>query len=95
MKIGVVMPQTEMGNDPGAIKAYAEAVEDGRPYFVVPWNDQYLIGTTDTPVEDPDEDVRRAAARASSRSRPPGRTPTCRQWVAMRRRLGSASFRVV
>ena len=27
MKIGVVLPQTEIGNDPGAIKAYAEAVE--------------------------------------------------------------------
>jgi len=27
---------------------YAEAVEDGRPYFVVPWNGLYLIGTTDT-----------------------------------------------
>ena len=28
MKIGVVLPQTEIGNDPGAIKAYAEAVEE-------------------------------------------------------------------
>jgi hypothetical protein len=28
MKIGVVLPQTEIGNDPGAIKTYAEAVED-------------------------------------------------------------------
>src|SRR5437773_6849514 len=27
MKIGVVLPQTEIGNDPVAIKAYAEAVE--------------------------------------------------------------------
>jgi len=27
MKIGVVFPQTEIGNDPAAIKAYAEAVE--------------------------------------------------------------------
>jgi probable F420-dependent oxidoreductase len=27
MKIGVVLPQTEIGNDPGAIKGYAEAVE--------------------------------------------------------------------
>src|SRR5437762_8233199 len=27
MKIGVVLPQTEIGNDPNAIKAYAEAVE--------------------------------------------------------------------
>jgi glycerol-3-phosphate dehydrogenase len=35
---------------PGAPReaVYAEAVEDGRPYFVVPWNGQYLIGTTDT-----------------------------------------------
>jgi glycerol-3-phosphate dehydrogenase len=27
---------------------YAEAVGDGRPYFVVPWNGLYLIGTTDS-----------------------------------------------
>jgi probable F420-dependent oxidoreductase len=27
MQIGVVMPQTEIGNDPGAIAAYAQAVE--------------------------------------------------------------------
>jgi glycerol-3-phosphate dehydrogenase len=27
---------------------YVEARRDGRPYFVVPWNDQYLIGTTDS-----------------------------------------------
>ncbi len=26
---------------------YVEA-DDGRPYFIVPWNDLYLIGTTDT-----------------------------------------------
>ncbi|HEY2671968.1 MAG TPA: LLM class F420-dependent oxidoreductase [Rugosimonospora sp.] len=28
MRIGVVFPQTEMGSDPGAIRAYAAAVED-------------------------------------------------------------------
>jgi glycerol-3-phosphate dehydrogenase len=35
---------------PGAPReaVYTEAIEDGRPYFVVPWNGQYLIGTTDT-----------------------------------------------
>jgi glycerol-3-phosphate dehydrogenase len=26
---------------------YAEAAEDGRPFFVVPWDDKFLIGTTD------------------------------------------------
>jgi glycerol-3-phosphate dehydrogenase len=26
---------------------YVEALQDGRPFFVIPWNDQYLIGTTD------------------------------------------------
>lgn len=38
---------------PGAPReaVYAEAVEDGRPYFVVPWNDLYLIGTTDSRFE--------------------------------------------
>lgn len=26
---------------------YAETVSDGRPFFIIPWNGQYLIGTTD------------------------------------------------
>ncbi len=26
---------------------YIEAKTDGRPYFIIPWNDLYLIGTTD------------------------------------------------
>lgn len=26
---------------------YVEAEQDGRPFFIIPWNDQYLIGTTD------------------------------------------------
>lgn len=26
---------------------YVEARADGRPYFIVPWNERYLIGTTD------------------------------------------------
>lgn len=26
---------------------YAEAVADGRPFFIIPWNGQFLIGTTD------------------------------------------------
>jgi glycerol-3-phosphate dehydrogenase len=35
---------------PGAPKneaLYIEARKDGRPYFIVPWNGRYLIGTTD------------------------------------------------
>lgn len=27
---------------------YVEASEDGRPFFILPWNGKYLIGTTDT-----------------------------------------------
>lgn len=27
---------------------YAEARQDGRPFFIIPWNNLYLIGTTDT-----------------------------------------------
>ncbi len=26
---------------------YVEAESDGRPFFIIPWNNQYLIGTTD------------------------------------------------
>ncbi|HEV2109611.1 MAG TPA: glycerol-3-phosphate dehydrogenase [Thermomicrobiales bacterium] len=34
---------------PGAPRdaLYVEAERDGRPYFIIPWNDLYLIGTTD------------------------------------------------
>jgi glycerol-3-phosphate dehydrogenase len=35
---------------------YVEAQADGRPFFVIPWNGQYLIGTTDIRYDgDPDE----------------------------------------
>jgi glycerol-3-phosphate dehydrogenase len=35
---------------------YVEAESDGRPLFVIPWNGNYLIGTTDVRFEnDPDE----------------------------------------
>jgi glycerol-3-phosphate dehydrogenase len=38
---------------PGAPETalYVEAQEDGRPYFIVPWNGRYLIGTTDIRYE--------------------------------------------
>jgi glycerol-3-phosphate dehydrogenase len=31
---------------------YVEARKDGRPYFIVPWNGRYLIGTTDLRYKD-------------------------------------------
>jgi glycerol-3-phosphate dehydrogenase len=35
---------------------YVEAETDRRPFFIIPWNQKYLIGTTDIPFEgDPDE----------------------------------------
>lgn len=34
-----------------ATALYVEAVEDGRPFFVIPWNGKYLIGTTDLPYD--------------------------------------------
>jgi glycerol-3-phosphate dehydrogenase len=39
---------------PGAPKnaIYVEARKDGRPYFIIPWNGRYLIGTTDIRYED-------------------------------------------
>jgi glycerol-3-phosphate dehydrogenase len=30
---------------------YVEAQEDGRPFFIIPWNELYLIGTTDIRFE--------------------------------------------
>ena len=35
---------------------YVEARKDGRPYFIVPWNGRYLIGTTDLRYEGGDLD---------------------------------------
>ncbi|MDQ4126968.1 MAG: FAD-dependent oxidoreductase, partial [Actinomycetota bacterium] len=39
---------------PGAPRdaLYVEARRDGRPYFIVPWNGRYLIGTTDFRYKD-------------------------------------------
>jgi len=44
---------------PGAPAAafYIEAHKDGRPFFVIPWNAQYLIGTTDIRYEGDPGDV--------------------------------------
>lgn len=36
---------------------YIEAHEDGRPFFVIPWNQQYLIGTTDIRYDGDPADV--------------------------------------
>jgi len=36
---------------------YVEARADGRPFFIIPWNDQYLIGTTDIRYEGDPGDV--------------------------------------
>jgi len=40
----------------GSTAIYVEAQTDGRPFFIIPWNGNYLIGTTDIRFdEDPDE----------------------------------------
>jgi hypothetical protein len=37
MKAGVVYPQIELGGDPGAVKAFAQAAEDlGYDHIVIP-----------------------------------------------------------
>jgi glycerol-3-phosphate dehydrogenase len=36
---------------------YVEAEKDGRPFFIIPWNDQYLIGTTDIRYDGDPADV--------------------------------------
>ena len=49
-----------VGGFNGAPRAalYVEAAEDGRPFFIIPWNGQYLIGTTDLRYQgDPGEVV--------------------------------------
>jgi glycerol-3-phosphate dehydrogenase len=44
------------GAPEGAV--YLEAVSDRRPFFVIPWNAQFLIGTTDVRFEDDPDDAR-------------------------------------
>jgi glycerol-3-phosphate dehydrogenase len=45
---------------PGASKnaIYLEAQSDRRPFFIIPWNGNYLIGTTDVRFEDDPDQVR-------------------------------------
>lgn len=37
---------------------YVEAKSDGRPFFIIPWLDQYLIGTTDLPYKEDIENIK-------------------------------------
>jgi glycerol-3-phosphate dehydrogenase len=37
---------------------YLEAQSDGRPFFIIPWNGNYLIGTTDVRFEDDPDKVK-------------------------------------
>jgi len=37
---------------------YVEAAADGRPFFIIPWNGQYLIGTTDIRYDDSLDNIR-------------------------------------
>ncbi len=41
---------------------YVEAAADGRPFFIIPWNEQYLIGTTDIRYDDDLDKVRASIA---------------------------------
>ncbi len=45
---------------PGASSTaiYLEAQSDRRPFFIIPWNGNYLIGTTDVRFEDDPDQVR-------------------------------------
>lgn len=44
---------------------YAEAASDGRPFFVIPWNGLYLIGTTDERYAEDPSDARISQAEFS------------------------------
>ncbi len=41
---------------------YVEAAADGRPFFILPWNGAYLIGSTDIRYEDELDDIRASGA---------------------------------
>ena len=40
---------------------YVEAAADGRPFFIIPWNKQYLIGTTDIRYDEDLDHIRASA----------------------------------
>ena len=44
-----------------ATAIYVEAETDGRPFFIIPWNGKYLIGTTDIRYDGDLDDVRIAS----------------------------------
>jgi glycerol-3-phosphate dehydrogenase len=46
----IVLPKTKLAGSPNAA-VYTEAV-DGRPIFIIPWNHQILVGTTEVPDQD-------------------------------------------
>ena len=41
---------------------YVEAAADGRPFFIIPWNGQYLIGTTDIRYDESLDTIRASRA---------------------------------
>ncbi len=41
---------------------YVEAASDGRPFFIIPWNGQYLIGTTDIRYDGDLDEIRASRA---------------------------------
>lgn len=41
---------------------YVEAAADGRPFFIIPWYDQYLIGTTDIRYDEDLDHIRASGA---------------------------------
>lgn len=49
-------------NDAPKDAFYVEAAADGRPFFIIPWNDQYLIGTTDIRYDDDLDHIRASGA---------------------------------
>lgn len=53
-----------VGRFPGAPSDafYVEAAADGRPFFIIPWNDQYLIGTTDIRYDGDLDNIRASRA---------------------------------
>jgi len=44
---------------------YVEAAADGRPFFIIPWNRQYLIGTTDIRYDGDLDSIRVSAAEVN------------------------------
>ncbi|HAV63712.1 MAG TPA: FAD-dependent oxidoreductase [Verrucomicrobiales bacterium] len=82
---------------PGTTALIVPRTVDGRVLFAIPWLDRVLVGTTDTPVEEPDSEPRPLTVEVDylldhigrHLVRAPARTDVLSAWAGLRPLVGS------